>query len=102
MKKIIFLIMMFISITSYSQNRKSYSEGSSNLGLCITGGGVAFSIAGFLTPPNYTYVYAPNSTSNYNFQRQSLPFFQQGPRALCIVTGVAFTVTGLITMLAKK
>lgn len=94
--------MILASISCYSQQRKTYSGGSSNLGLCITGGGVAFSIAGFLTPPNYTYVYAPNSTSNYNFQRKSLPFFQQGPRALCIVTGVTLTMTGLITMLAKK
>lgn len=102
-KQLIVIAMILMSMSCYSQNRKSYSDNnSSKTGLYMTIGGVFFSTAGFLTPANYTSTYSPNNTSNYNFTNHTVPFFQQGPRATCIVAGVTLTFTGLITMAAKK
>lgn len=106
MKKILFTLMLglLISLGAKAQAKRGYRNESSGFktGHGITIGGVIFSAAGFLTPSNYTSVSAPNNTSAYNMQRQSVPFWQQGPKMGCIVTGVTLTATGLITMLTGK
>lgn len=68
----------------------------------LTIGGLAFTAIGFATPANYTSVHNPNNTSQYNTTYKALPFFQQGPRSICIITGCTVTITGLISMLANK
>lgn len=105
MKTIIFTFLFMLAIVANlnAQSKHGYNDNSgfrTSHGLVI--GGVAFSAIGFLTPSNYTYVYAPNNTSSYNMKRQAVPFFQQGPKAACIVTGVTLTITGLISLAAGK
>lgn len=105
MKTILFTFLFIIAIASNmnAQSKHGYNDNSgfkTSHGLVI--GGVAFSAIGFLTPSNYTYIGVPKNNSAYNTQRQSVPFYQQGPKAACIVTGVTLTITGLITMAVGK
>jgi hypothetical protein len=106
MKKILFTLVLglLISFGANAQSKRGYRSENSGFKVShgITLGGVIFSATGFITPPLYTSTPAPNSTSAYNFNNQKLPFYQQGPRAVCIVTGITLTVTGLITMLTGK
>lgn len=103
MKNLILILGLFLSLSIKAQTRHGYSDNSGfKTGHGITVGGVIFSVAGFMTPQNYTYTYTPNSTSSYNYTRQTLPFLKQGPRAACIVTGITLTCTGLITMMTGK
>lgn len=102
MKKIIVIIFILLSFKCFSQQRKTYGSPKSDLGLGLTAGGCAFTAAGFLTLPNYTWAQSNNPNYSYSQTRQSVPFLQQGPRATCIISGITITFTGLITMLAKR
>lgn len=106
MKKVLFTLIfgLLISLGVKAQSKRGYRSENSGFKTShgMTIGGVIFSAAGFLTPSNYTSVSAPNNASAYNMQRQSVPFWQQGPKMGCIVTGVTLTATGLITMLTGK
>jgi hypothetical protein len=99
MKKILFILLLFLSLAinseaQYSSKRYGY-EHDQKLGLCITGAGAVFTIAGFLTVPDYTWVQTSPNTGHW----KQKPFMQQGARSACIVTGITLTCSGLITML---
>lgn len=105
MKKVLITFLFILSFmlgadAQYNSGHKSsYKDDSGpKIGLCITGAGVAFSVAGFLTPPDYTWVQTSPTTTTAGYWHKK-PFMEQGARSMCIVTGVTLTVTGLITML---
>jgi len=64
-----------------------------NHGLLISLGGVTFLVGGFATRPER---YWDGNTWN------NKPFYNQGPRAFAIGTGVSLTVCGLITAIANR
>jgi len=105
MKKVILLVLLTVMTMTCSAQKKYKKESSGDpLGIGITASGVAFSVAGFLTPPDYTWVSTTpggnygNSAGNW----KKLNFMNQGSRSMCIVTGVTLTVCGLITMVARR
>lgn len=105
MKKFLTLLTVgfLMMVQVKAQTKHTYRETSGfKISHGITIGGVGFTVAGFLTPPIYTSVNNPNSTSSYNTTQQKLPFNKQGPRAASIVTGITLTATGLITMMIGK
>lgn len=109
MKKLIIasflLISMKVSAQSMSRNY-SNDENKKTTRIALTLGGVGFTIAGFLTPPIYTGQNTTNpnvQVSHFANQKQTqLPFYQQGPRFGCIVTGITLTASGLISMIAGR
>ena len=105
MKKALVTFVLLLSFllhadAQYGSRSSHYSNGSGpKIGLCVTGAGVAFSVAGFLTTPDYTWVSTPSPGNQSSGYWKKKPFMQQGSRSMCIVTGVTLTFTGLITML---
>lgn len=105
MKKILIILCIFISFICNAQSRKSsYSNETRNTtGVALTLGGGIFTIAGFLTVPITTGQYVSNGPGNsMSVKNTQAPFYQQGPRFGCIVTGVTVTATGLISLLTNK
>lgn len=108
MKKIIFTLVFMLGImlnvnAQYNKKSINHSVGP-KIGLGITGSGLVFTAAGFLTPPDYTWI-AAGSSGSYGSnagQWKKKPFMEQGSRSMCIVTGITLTVSGLITMLANR
>lgn len=103
MKKTLIILIFFLSIILNANAQKNNSYRSdTKTGICLTGAGLVFSAAGFLTTPDYTYTQSNMGNNTFVMQKKQKPFIQQGPRFGCIVTGVTLTVTGLITMIAGK
>jgi hypothetical protein len=104
MRKLILATLLIIgSITCSAQRSQRYNSGD-HVGSIVTVGGIAFSLAGFLTPPDYTWKQA-NTTGQYKTSAGDwvkIDFIHQGARSLCIVTGVTLTVCGLITMACHR
>jgi hypothetical protein len=97
MKKFLFVFVMAMSLcvnvsAQYSKNHYSHN-GEFTIGKGLTFAGGMFTLAGFLTPPDWTYK---------NGVKQIKPFSEQGARSMCIVSGFTLTCTGLITMLAER
>lgn len=101
MKKIrlaLLLACMSFLIQAQTNRKVNFSTQDQQLtrvGLTI--GGVAFTAAGFLTPPIYTNVHQ----QGLYVKQVQLPIYQQGPRLTCMVTGITLTLTGLISLIAK-
>jgi len=99
------IIILCLSYTSQAQFKKI--ENKQTVGLVLTTGGTAITLAGFLTPADVYWVPDPNgSLYNTAVQQQGnwvkQPFYNQGPRAYAITGGAVFTITGLITLASKK
>lgn len=102
MKKILLISMFLLSflLNANAQHGKSKSSkfaSDSKIGLGITASGVIFTVAGFVTPPDYTWV--QNNTGSAMGYWKKKPFMEQGSRSMCIVTGITLTLSGAITML---
>lgn len=81
MKKIIITLIL---IATYSCANAQYSK-ANKTGQGLLVGGVAFTLAGFLTPA-YQIGYD-----------RSVPFYKQSPRNSVIAFGFTMTITGLFT-----
>ena len=87
------MMSLCVNVSAQYHKSKHYSEGGFTIGKGLTVAGGIFTLAGFITVPDWTYI---------NGVRTVKPFYQQGARSMCIVSGVTLTCTGLITMLAER
>lgn len=97
-----FLIFLFLFSFLITNAQKKVSSNEPRYGYCITAGGIIFTVSGLLTTPEYMFVPNPGQTyisSGGQGTWVKKPFFDQGARSLCIVTGVSLTFTGVITSL---
>lgn len=104
-KYVIILALVLVTLVSNAQSRRpTYSnETKQTTGIALTVGGLGFSLAGFLTVPITTGQYVSNGNNvSMSVKNTQAPFYQQGPRFGCIVTGVTVSVTGLISLIANK
>lgn len=103
MKSFIVAVLLFLTFSGaadaqYNHNSKYHYERDTRYGPIILGSGVTFTVACFLTVPDYTWVSTGPSQGHW----QKKPFMQQGAKSMCIVTGFTLTFTGLITTLAGR
>lgn len=101
MKKIIYIIALFlISLSSYSQSNYD-SDDRKKTGLVLTVGGVAFTTAAILEGSyNYsTYKVTNGVNRNSPTHRLTNPsFIEQTPRNIMFTVGLTLTITGLFTL----
>ena len=106
MKKLFILIFVLTTMLMHAQRNTGYSDNSKQAaGWTMTIAGIGFTTAAILET-GYSYgtnvVTKPaTSTSSQQVSYVIPPVYQQTPRNIMFVVGVGFTITGLITALAK-
>lgn len=104
MKKILLATALLTSLNCFSQNKyKDYTNNDRD-GLALTVGGIVFSASALLEgDANYTTVQiAQINPTTQTHKYNTLPFFQQYPRAILFTVGMTFTIAGLITLKNNK
>jgi len=111
MKKLLTLFFLVSLMTAHAQRKDSHYDYNSNndtrknIGYGLTVGGVALTTAAIIEGGSQygTYVnVAPTSSNGYmTTQYVTPPVYQQTPRNIMFCVGIGFTITGLITALAK-
>ena len=102
MKKLILILLMIISLNSYSNNyylnnnfksvnmnllpRSEFNNSNFHYGHCMMIGGTAMMIVGFTTP---------RTTIGYKGQIKQ-PFFKQYGRASAIISGMTILASGVV------
>ena len=96
MKKLLTILSLIFILNGHSQSKFYYSGDTKDLGLGLTIGGVAFTIAATLEGSYQygTYVKQPNGKEKYVIPN----FWKQTPRNIMFIVGGTFTITGLLTM----
>jgi hypothetical protein len=99
MRKILLILLLLVSLKSFSQKR--YNENDrKNTGVTLIVGGVAFTTAALLENGySYgTYVKNPTPGNPMNQTYVTPNFWEQSPRQIMFVVGVSLTITGLFTL----
>lgn len=100
---LLFALCMLTSNAQYSKHRRDKTSHPFGTGFVV--GGLSILTISLTTAPIYDWS-ANNSSynsgsipANQSGTYKQQPFMKQGARSYGIITGVTFTVTGLITML---
>lgn len=99
MKKILLILLLLVSLKSFSQKRYDEDDRKKS-GATLILGGVAFTTAALLeTGYSYgTYVKNPTPGNPMNQTYVTPNFWEQSPRQIMFVVGVSLTITGLFTL----